>query len=69
MPAICARNISDVIFVTLAIAANVVNSMTLPIGGATMPNRPTRSKIGLWITATAWIISVAGVVYVYEIHF
>lgn len=34
-----------------------------------MPNRHVRNKFGLWITAAAWIISVAGVVYIYDIHF
>lgn len=34
-----------------------------------MPNKIVRSKIGLWVTAAAWITSVAGIVYIYEIHF
>lgn len=34
-----------------------------------MPNRQSRNKIGLWITAAAWVISVSGVIYLYDLHF
>ena len=34
-----------------------------------MPKGPMWHKIGFWVTAAVWLISVAGLVYVYEIHF